>query len=301
MAIARNIKMETSTDLVTKAVDLSVRLPDLLLEARRIANNVMSGWHGRRKRGVGDNFWQFRPYVEGAPISHIDWRRSARDDHIYIRDREWTAAQTVWIAPDQSPSMHFQSRFSKIAKVNYAMILALTLGELFARSGERVAVPNLMAPLRTRAVCEQMALAFFNQKQLYHLPDFFDVSRYSHLVILSDFLDDPDTIINKFDMLADNQVNAHFVEICDPAEERFPYHGRVEFIDPETSEKYLAGRAEEFHDAYRNLYYARRQSFADFAKNCGFTYHVASTDAPMTDVILALANVIGTASGYRRA
>ena len=40
-------------------------VPDLLVEARRIVNTVIAGWHGRRKRGIGENFWQFRPYVDG--------------------------------------------------------------------------------------------------------------------------------------------------------------------------------------------------------------------------------------------
>ena len=53
-------------------------VPDLLVEARRIVNTVIGGWHGRRKRGIGENFWQFRPYVEGDAMSRIDWRRSAR-------------------------------------------------------------------------------------------------------------------------------------------------------------------------------------------------------------------------------
>ena len=56
-------------------------VPDLLVEARRIVNTVIAGWHGRRRRGIGENFWQFRPYVEGEAIARIDWRRSARDDH----------------------------------------------------------------------------------------------------------------------------------------------------------------------------------------------------------------------------
>ena len=79
-------------------------VPDLLVEARRIVNTVIAGWHGRRKRGIGENFWQFRPYVEGDS-SRIDWRRSARDDHTYVRDREWEAAHTVWLWADPSPSM----------------------------------------------------------------------------------------------------------------------------------------------------------------------------------------------------
>ena len=68
-----------------------------MVEAKRIANTVISGWHGRRKRGIGENFWQFRPYSDGESLSRIDWRRSARDDHTYVREREWEAAHTIWL------------------------------------------------------------------------------------------------------------------------------------------------------------------------------------------------------------
>lgn len=300
MAIARDINVEAPTDLAVKARIQSARLPDLLVEARHIANTLMSGYHGRKKRGNGDNFWQFRPYVEGEPVSRIDWRRSARDDHIYLRDQEWAAAQTVWILPDQSPSMHYQSRFSDMPKDSYAMLMALTLCELFARSGERVAVPGLMAPTRSRNAAEEMALNFTTLKTQLTFGNFPDVSRHSHVIILSDFLDDPVRIAGNFAKLASANVTAHFVEVCDPAEERFPYHGRVEFVDPESHQRFLAGRAESFHDAYLLSYKARRQSLADLAKNTGASYHVAPTDKKPSSVILALATMIGQASGYRR-
>ena len=44
-------------------------MPDLLVEARRIVNTVIGGWHGRRRRGAGENFWQFRPYVDGDAMA----------------------------------------------------------------------------------------------------------------------------------------------------------------------------------------------------------------------------------------
>ena len=300
MAIARDIVAETPNDLAAKARIQSAKLPDLLIEARHIANTLVSGFHGRRKRGTGDNFWQFRPYVEGEPVSRIDWRRSARDDHIYLRDREWAAAQTVWILPDQSASMHYQSRFSPIAKDSYAMLMALTLCELFVRSGERVAVPGLMAPTSSRNAAEEMALNFTALKEPYEYGHFLDINHHSHMIILSDFLDDPEEIRKKFASLTSANVTQHFVEICDPAEERFPYHGRVEFFDPETRQHYLAGRSETFHDAYLRLYQARRQSLTDFAKISGSSYHIAPTDKKMSTVILALASMVGQASGYRR-
>ena len=122
-------------------------VPDLLVEARRIVNTVIGGWHGRRKRGIGENFWQFRPYVEGEAMSRIDWRRSARDDHTYVRDREWEAAHTVWLWADPSPSMLYKSTGAIVSKESRALVLILALAELLSRSGERIAWPGLTDPV----------------------------------------------------------------------------------------------------------------------------------------------------------
>ncbi len=77
---------------------LAASLPRLVLEARRIAANVIHGLHGRRRAGAGETFWQYRRFVSGEPSQNVDWRRSARDDHLYVREQEWEAAHTVWLA-----------------------------------------------------------------------------------------------------------------------------------------------------------------------------------------------------------
>ena len=81
-------------------------MPRLILEARRIAATVIHGLHGRRRAGPGENFWQYRRFLSGEPARRVDWRRSARDGILYVREQEWEAAHTVWIWPDRSPSMH---------------------------------------------------------------------------------------------------------------------------------------------------------------------------------------------------
>jgi uncharacterized protein (DUF58 family) len=86
---------------------LAASMPRLILESRKIAATVIHGLHGRRRAGSGENFWQFRRFVSGEEARRIDWRRSARDDHLYVREQEWEAAHTIWIWPDRSPSMAF--------------------------------------------------------------------------------------------------------------------------------------------------------------------------------------------------
>src|SRR5262245_38450720 len=83
-------------------------MPRLILEARRVASTVIHGLHGRRRAGPGENFWQYRRFVSGEAAQNVDWRRSARDDHLYVREREWEASHTIWIWPDRSPSMNFK-------------------------------------------------------------------------------------------------------------------------------------------------------------------------------------------------
>src|SRR6201995_4952039 len=94
---------------VGKSRKLAARVPRLILEARRVASTVIHGLHGRRRAGPGENFWQYRHFTNGEPSSNVDWRRSARNDHLYVREREWEASHTIWIWVDRSPSIDFNS------------------------------------------------------------------------------------------------------------------------------------------------------------------------------------------------
>src|SRR6201998_1226039 len=129
---------------------LAASLPRLVLEARRVAANVIHGLHGRRRAGSGENFWQYRRFVSGEPSSRVDWRRSARDDHLYVREQEWEAAHTVWIWPDRSPSMDFASTQARDTKLHRTLVIALALAEVLVEGGERVGIPGLMRPNRRR-------------------------------------------------------------------------------------------------------------------------------------------------------
>src|SRR5580700_8511302 len=120
---------------------LAASMPRLILEARRVAATVIHGLHGRRRAGPGENFWQFRRFVSGEPAGRVDWRRSARDDHLYVREQEWEAAHTVWLWPDRSPSMAFASKDARDSKLERALIVAFALAELLVEGGERVGIP----------------------------------------------------------------------------------------------------------------------------------------------------------------
>src|ERR1700729_1137182 len=109
---------------------LAATIPRLILEARRVAATIIHGLHGRRRAGSGENFWQYRRFVSGEAAGRVDWRRSARDDHLYVREHEWEAAHTVWIWPDRSSSMVFKSPLANDTKLDRALVMALALSEV---------------------------------------------------------------------------------------------------------------------------------------------------------------------------
>ncbi|WP_455476737.1 DUF58 domain-containing protein [Bartonella sp. B41] len=300
MAIGRKISKIPPLSLATRLHKDAANMPYFLLQAHLISNKLTSGWHRQRKRGDGESFWQFRPYVVGESIANIDWRRSAKSEQTYLRERELEIAQTVWIWPDQSASMHYCSRFSQVSKGNYSIILTLVLAKLLARNGEHIAIPNLMPPTMASNVIERVALALTNHQDENPFPDFSTITRFSHTIIMSDFLDHYDTIIQHLAILSAKQVIVHLIEIADPAEENFPYKGRTEFFDPETKEKCILGKAEDLRKRYCKLYQERRKKLINFCSQQGWSYHVSTTEQPLTKTILRLATEIRSTRSYAR-
>src|ERR1700749_5203122 len=111
------------------AAALSARLPSLVIAARHVAQTVRHGVHGRRRAGSGETFWQFRPFLSGEPSARVDWRRSAREERAFVREREWEAAHTVWVWFDRSPSMQFGSTLAAGSKIGAGGLLSLAFAD----------------------------------------------------------------------------------------------------------------------------------------------------------------------------
>src|SRR5258708_1538096 len=140
-ARAEQHDIEATRRATGEARTLAATMPRLILEARRVAATMIHGLHGRRRAGPGENFWQYRRFRSGEPAHRVDWRRSARDDHLYVREREWEAAHTVWIWPDRSPSMAFASATAWDTKLDRALVVAFALAEILVEGGERIGIP----------------------------------------------------------------------------------------------------------------------------------------------------------------
>lgn len=298
VAIGTITSAEHAIDLLAPSRQQAALMPDLITQARHIAGSVINGWHGRRKRGTGDNFWQFRPYMQGDMLSRIDWRRSARDDHTYMRDREWETAHTIWLWCDPSPSMLYQSRFAPVSKQHRALVLTLALAELFSRSGERIAYPEVQPPLLARNGAERLATALMQHDASSAEPNLQQVQRFNELVLISDFLQPIDVLNAQFDRIAKRGIRAHLIAIADPAEESFPFSGRTEFRDPVTGTVLTAGRAQSYAEDYRKLYLAQREFLRDTCTRLGWSFIVNHTDKPAAQALTTLHGFLSSGHGF---
>ena len=274
---------------VGKSRKLAARIPRLMLDARRVAATIIHGVHGRRRAGPGENFWQYRRFVSGEPSGNVDWRRSARDDHLYVREREWEASHTIWLWPDRSLSMEFHSDLTEWSKLDRALVVTFALAEVLVQGGERVGIPGVIRPTSNRNIIEKMAQAIVHDMtERPSLPPHFAPAPFSEVLLLSDLWSPIADFRSLIGQLAANGARGHVVQVVDPAEETFPYGGRVEFVEPEGLGSVTAGRAEMWRSDYQKLVANHRAALRAECDQFGWTFTVHRTDRGPTELLFAI-------------
>ncbi|MBI4183383.1 MAG: DUF58 domain-containing protein [Proteobacteria bacterium] len=282
-----------------RAEEISATLPPLLLAAQRIAATVSHGVHGRRRVGPGDTFWQFRRYHVGDPPQSIDWRQSAKSDRVYVREREWEAAQSVWLWRDASASMRYRSSAGLPTKLERAELLLLAVASLLVRGGERVALlGGGERPSSSRGQLNRLALALAIGQGLpgRGLPGFEPVGRHGRVLWIGDFLApiaDTEAILGRY---AHHGVRGHLLQILDPAEETLPFAGRVRFEGLEEEGEALIERVEAVRGDYGTRLAALKAGLAALSARFDWTFAVHHTDRPPQEPLLILYTAISEAS-----
>ena len=283
--------MSNFSALQHEAEGLSAVLPPLMVEADHLAASVSLGVHGRRRAGMGESFWQFRRYASHDSSAAIDWRQSAKSQHIFVREREWEAAQTVWFWRDASANMAFKS--GAVSKRARADLLLMALASLLVRGGERVGFVGMDgAPASSRLALTRIGRALY-AKGDSALPPRAPFARGNQLVWFSDFLDT--SALEAMKDFSRRGMSGHLVRIVDPAEEEFPYNGRTRFESPLGESDEIFGRAERVRAAYRTRFSAHGEQVADAALRLGWTCTTHRTDhAPQSSLIALHAAIGGT-------
>ncbi|NNC36348.1 MAG: DUF58 domain-containing protein [Hyphomonadaceae bacterium] len=285
------VVVDNRSNLRRRAEQLAAPFPGLLAEAERVAAIVAQGVHGRRRPGQGESFWQYRSYTDSDSAHDIDWRRSARSDHYYVRENEWEAANTVWLWRDGYAGMEWRSSNDTPTKMNRASVLLMALTSLLIRAGERCAVlGESERPRSGRHGLERVThrLAISEGKKAAFDGEF---SPHAKMVIASDFLEPTEVWRARLAKLTARPATGVLLHIVDPAERLFPYKGRLHLLEPGSVRSkipFLVGRAEKARQAYIDKFVAHEEALQRTASRLGWTLITHQTDQPATLALTAL-------------
>ena len=281
---------QPNIDIHHRAEELAAGLPPLLVAAERVATTVSQGVHGRRRIGQGESFWQYRHYDTGDSAQLIDWRQSARSDHVYVRENEWEAAQSVWLWRDGSNSMQYRSDDALPTKRERTDLLLLAVASLLVRGGEFVALLGSgRSPSTGRATLNQLATLFDHDDTPHvSVPSYELIARYARVVMIGDFLSPLEEIKPVIEAYSTQGIRGHMVQVMDPAEEALPFEGRFRFEGMEDEGGVLIGRSESVRDEYQEVLELHNQGLKALCASAGWSFAHHRTDHAPEPALLAL-------------
>jgi uncharacterized protein (DUF58 family) len=248
----------------------------------RAASAAHLGSAGRRKSGSGENFWQYRRHTTEDGADRIDWRRSAREEHLFVRETELETARTFLFWVDPSVGFNWSSDPKQVQKADRALVLCMALAGALSRSGERCgalgggrgAVGGAKAPARVGEDIRDFKV----DTPFPRAP-----RDTAAAIICSDFYSPLDAWRERLKPIAAKCRDGVLLQVCDPIEEAYPFGGRVRFFRPGEERERLIGRAESIRDGYLEKFAQRRKDMTDLAAELGWRFlNHATSEEPRT-------------------
>lgn len=273
-------------------------LDNLELRARVVVEGFLAGLHKSPKRGFSVEFTDYRHYVRGDDLRHVDWKLYGRTDKLYIRQYEDETNVRSYVVIDSSASMACGEQ--AMTKMDYAKTLASALGYFMIQQRDAVGlisydeVVNDYVPAKARkqhlltllrSVHRLQAARHTNSvKPLQELAA--SLRQRSQIVLISDMLSDEVETIRTLRQLRAMGNEVIVFHVLDEQELGFAFNESSAFVDLETGERYLTTPG-----AIRDSYLENLQQYLDYCRSqCqrgGVDYCLLSTAQPLDRALAA--------------
>jgi len=224
-------------------------LKNMALRARLVVEGFITGLHRSPYHGFSVEFSDYRPYMLGDEIRHIDWKVYGKTDRYYIKQFEEETNLKSYLLLDTSASMGYSSQ--KITKLDYASYLAAALSYLMLEQRDAVGLvlfekkikkyipprsiksylPLILKELETIRCSSQTDVAATFHEMAER------INRRGLIIVLSDLLDDPEKVISGLKHFRHKRHDVIVFHILDPMEISFDFKRNALFKDLETTEK----------------------------------------------------------------
>ncbi len=280
----------------------AVTLPALMSKAEDIAISILHGEHALRKSGAGEKFWQFREYQTSDRPQDIDWRQSAKTDHVFIKEKEWQAHQKTFLWCASGRSMDFSSFSKDDTKQTDAQIITLALALLLRKAEEHIGIYGDLKTGRSEETLRkigQFLLDKTHTDEELPPPAHFALPRHSAFIGIGDFLSPIDQIKASLSPIANATEHALIVQVLDPAEIELPYSGRVKFEGLTDAQSHTINNVPSIRKDYSNQINANINAVQSMCQDLNWHYVLHTTDRDISDTlkdIIAMASYERTAS-----
>jgi uncharacterized protein (DUF58 family) len=275
------------------------RLGTMELKARTVVEGFLSGLHRSPYRGFSVEFAEYRQYMPGDDLSTLDWKVYARTDRHYVKKFEEETNLDCHVLLDVSASMGYRGA-APMSKLEYGSVLAASLAFMMNRQRDATGLiafddritfrlpagarpghlHTLLLTLERMKPGSQSNLG----RPLQQLAE--ALVKRSLVVLISDLLDDPDSIVRGLRHLKFRGTDVIVFQVLDPNELTFPFHGPSRFRDLESSEEVLA-EPSAIRTAYLRELAGLTLRFDRELRGAGIDYVQLDTSQPLDFALLA--------------
>jgi len=273
-----------------------MRVGNLELLARNVVEGFINGLHRAPFFGASIDFAEHRGYVAGDDIRRVDWRLYARTDRFYVKQYEADTNTNFSLLFDISKSMSFGSK--GLTKLEYASYLGACLAYLAHRQRDRVGVItfdseivnyvppsakhfNVLLHTLDRAKAERRGEL---TRPLKDMSEHF--KRRSILVLISDFYEDPQAIVEAVAPLRFRGHDMIVFHLLDPAEIEFNYDQASAFEDLESGEQ-IPIVPEALREQYRQLVREHSEALRSKFSELRIDYALLNTATPLDHALFS--------------
>ena len=268
-------------------------ISSLDLLARTVVDGFVAGLHRSPDFGFSQEFAEYRAYTPGDDLRHVDWNLFARTERCYLKRYRGETNTQLTVLLDSSNSMQYTS--GPLRKIDYARFIAASLFYLAIRKQRDAAglivfddevrdyirpstrpgqLPSLFAGLER---AEPHARTDF-ATPLRHFQNF--LHRRGIAVVISDFYEDPATIVRTIQPLRYRGHEVVLFHLLDPQEIRPVMSSSAIVVDLETEEK-IEVVPEYAETSYRVKIDAHIEDLRTRARGAGLDYQLLVTDQPL--------------------
>ena len=274
----------------------------LELVAKTVVDGFVSGLHRSPDFGFSQEFAEYRAYVEGDDLRHVDWNVYARTERAYLKRYRGETNSQLTMLLDVSASMSYGSQ--SVNKLDYARYLVASICYMSNQQRDAAGlivfdddIRNYVPPSTRQGQFSRLLHAIEKaeggtrtnlEKPLLHCQQF--LHRRGIIALISDFYESPEAVIKAVEPLRFHGNELILFHVLDPQEIRPTIKEPMLVLDMETNDA-MEVTPDYMRNEYRQKIDAHIEGLSTEARRSGIDYCLLDTGKPLDAALREYLNI----------